>query len=422
MPEFKSPDNISGFALENFFRFDPTELIRRKQAERVSTAGTGNDRGLTTDLRSLERVIGFLHQGVRMLDAAERDLVAINDTLARMKTLADDAANIAATGEEREQFQRRFAAEREALDVLARGSSYDGIKLLDGSFDYRFQTGIGAGELNRTRITISSLRVAKLNAYEQGESNPVAIAAVDVRELDKTNRAAPDEDPLYKTDAQIATDNALDRAREILSEVRASKDRFATVIRHQEGTSRSIQLALERNVQVETERVQRELAGQEVGRIVQASLLRARDEVPRRTLTGLQVLDAVPGITRGSQSPAAQVALDIDAFIVANADLLQLIDKNDELRQEYFLDTARYAEPFTSRAELQGMITDYVTDRLGAGSKLDRGFLEKNTEVTNLLALDPRGLLELVAKDGNLQRLLSSNGALPEIVGKDVAA
>ena len=156
-------------------------------AERMST----QTRGLTVAARNA-------NDGISLAQTAEGALGKVGDMLQRMRDLAVQSSNATNSKSDREALQAELSQLRGEVDRVAKTTTFNGAKLLEGSFTGSvFQVGANAGD-NITVGALGDTRVDKLGNSVYGK-----LDGVDV-DLVKGNTAAG----LYGTGATASMTSA----------------------------------------------------------------------------------------------------------------------------------------------------------------------------------------------------------------------
>ena len=156
-------------------------------AERMST----QTRGLTVAARNA-------NDGISLAQTAEGALGKVGDMLQRMRDLAVQSSNATNSKSDREALQAELSQLRGEVDRVAKTTTFNGAKLLEGSFTGGvFQVGANAGD-NITVGALGDTRVDKLGNSVYGK-----LDGVDV-DLVKGNTAAG----LYGTGATASMTSA----------------------------------------------------------------------------------------------------------------------------------------------------------------------------------------------------------------------
>ena len=135
-------------------------------AERMNT----QTRGLTVAARNA-------NDGISLAQTAEGALGKVGDMLQRMRDLAVQSGNATNSKSDREALQAELTQLRGEVDRVAKTTTFNGSKLLEGSFTGGvFQVGANAGD-NITVGALSDVRADKLGTSVYGSG---AAAAADV--------------------------------------------------------------------------------------------------------------------------------------------------------------------------------------------------------------------------------------------------
>lgn len=111
---------------------------------------------MRVQIRSLDQARRNAENGKSMLRTAERALDATTDIVTRMKEIALEAATDTVSVHDREILQQELAQLAQAVDEIAYHTEFNGIRLLDGSFQKHLQ--------NVSQAAISDM---KINSYSQ---------------------------------------------------------------------------------------------------------------------------------------------------------------------------------------------------------------------------------------------------------------
>ena len=143
-------------------------------AERMNA----NTKGLAVAARNA-------NDGISLAQTAEGALGKVGDMLQRMRELAVQSSNATNSTSDREALQAEVSQLRSEIDRVAKTSSFNGAKLLDGAFSGGvFQVGANAGD----NITVGALAKATADALgtsKFGSSQSVTLKVADIADLDK---------------------------------------------------------------------------------------------------------------------------------------------------------------------------------------------------------------------------------------------
>ena len=155
--------NISAMAAQSSLR--KTALTQDTAMERLSTgirinnakddaAGLAISTRMTANIRGISAAIRNANDGISLTQTAEGSLSAIGDNLQRIRELAVQSANTGNNSSDRNALNAEATQLVAEIDRVANNSAFNGIKLLDGSFQNQ-SLQVGAGNDTNDRITIS---------------------------------------------------------------------------------------------------------------------------------------------------------------------------------------------------------------------------------------------------------------------------
>ena len=141
-----------------------TSLQRLSSGLRVNSAkddaaGLAIAERMSSQVRGLNVAARNANDGVSLAQTAEGALGKIGEMVQRVRELAVQSSNATNNATDRAALQAEVAQLKEEIDRVAGSASFNGTKLLDGSFtSARFQVGADAGE----SITVSAITDARL--------------------------------------------------------------------------------------------------------------------------------------------------------------------------------------------------------------------------------------------------------------------
>lgn len=134
----------------------------RINSAKDDAAGLAISERFTTQIRGINQAIRNSNDGVSLAQTAEGDLAQITNNLQRIRELAVQSANATNSSSDRAALQLEVTQLVSEIDRVASTSSFNGVKLLDGSFSSQlFQVGANAGE-TVSIDSITSSRTAEL--------------------------------------------------------------------------------------------------------------------------------------------------------------------------------------------------------------------------------------------------------------------
>jgi flagellin len=157
-----------------------TSLQRLSSGLRINSAkddaaGLAISERFTTQIRGNEQAARNANDGISLAQTAEGDLNTISNNLQRMRELAVQAANATNSDSDRKAIDGEVQSLIAEIDRVSQNSSFNGTKLLDGSFTAKnFQ--IGANNSSSDVIQISS--IASARASDLGSSGTSYAATV----------------------------------------------------------------------------------------------------------------------------------------------------------------------------------------------------------------------------------------------------
>ena len=140
-----------------------TALQRLSSGLRINSAkddaaGLAISERFTTQIRGLNQAARNANDGISLSQTAEGDLSQITNNLQRIRELSVQSANATNSSSDRAALQAEVAELVAEIDRVASTSSFNGVKLLNGSFASQvFQVGANAGET----VSISSITSAR---------------------------------------------------------------------------------------------------------------------------------------------------------------------------------------------------------------------------------------------------------------------
>ncbi|WKB54485.1 flagellin [Eleftheria terrae] len=157
----------------------------RVNSAKDDSAGLAIAERMSAQTRGLNVAARNANDGVSLAQTAEGALGKVGDMLQRMRELAVQSANSTNSEDDRLALQAEVTQLRDEIDRVAKNTSFNGKKLLDGSFSAQnFQVGSNAGE----SITIAAVTDASaegLSTVTYGDGGNASIDAASVTTLDE---------------------------------------------------------------------------------------------------------------------------------------------------------------------------------------------------------------------------------------------
>jgi flagellin len=148
----------------------------RVNSAKDDAAGLAIAERMNAQVKGLNVAARNANDGISLAQTAEGALGKVGDMLQRMRELAVQSANATNSADDREALQAEVGQLRDEIDRVAKGASFNGKKLLDGSFTAAaFQVGAGAGE----NITVGSLADTRASGLAKIDYAEETVAAID---------------------------------------------------------------------------------------------------------------------------------------------------------------------------------------------------------------------------------------------------
>ncbi|REH36750.1 flagellin [Paraperlucidibaca baekdonensis] len=133
----------------------------RINSAKDDSAGLAISERMTSQIRGLNVAVRNANDGISLAQTAEGALSEVGNNLQRMRELAVQASNGTNTQADRDALNTEFTALQSEIQRVGEQTSFNGTKLLDGSFSgVQFQVGANAGET----IGISSIANVQTSA------------------------------------------------------------------------------------------------------------------------------------------------------------------------------------------------------------------------------------------------------------------
>jgi flagellin len=142
----------------------------RINSAKDDAAGLSIAERMTAQIRGSNQAARNANDGISMAQTAEGDLQQITNNLQRIRELAVQAGNATNNASDRSALNNEANLLISEIDRVAKTSSFNGIKLLDGTFTAQdFQ--IGANGTANDRIAISSISSARTSSLGVGSGS-----------------------------------------------------------------------------------------------------------------------------------------------------------------------------------------------------------------------------------------------------------
>ena len=147
----------------------------RVNSAKDDAAGLAIAERMNTQIRGLNVAARNANDGISLAQTAEGALGKVGDMLQRMRELAVQSSNATNSVDDRKALQAEVSQLRDEIDRVAKQTSFNGAKLLDGSFSAAtFQVGANSGEA----ITVAALTDSSASGLSQVTYGEITTAGV----------------------------------------------------------------------------------------------------------------------------------------------------------------------------------------------------------------------------------------------------
>ena len=158
-----------------------TSLQRLSSGLRINSAkddaaGLAISERMSSQIRGNDQAARNANDGISLAQTAEGDLGQIGANLQRIRELAVQSANGSNSASDRASLNNEATSLIAEIDRVANSSSFNGLKLLDGSFTAQaFQ--VGANGTSNDRSSIDAISSAKANSLGVGSGSSYSTTA-----------------------------------------------------------------------------------------------------------------------------------------------------------------------------------------------------------------------------------------------------
>ncbi|MRT20686.1 flagellin [Comamonas sp. CAH-2] len=150
----------------------------RVNSAKDDAAGLAIAERMSTQVRGLAVASRNANDGISLAQTAEGALGKVGDMLQRMRELAVQSSNATNSKSDREALQAELSQLRDEVDRVAKTTTFNGQKLLDGQFSGGvFQVGANAGD-NITVGALANTKVDQLGQSTYGKGADITAATV----------------------------------------------------------------------------------------------------------------------------------------------------------------------------------------------------------------------------------------------------
>ena len=184
-------------------------------------AGLAISDRMDNQIRGMQQANRNVQQGNNLLQTAEGAMNEVGNILGRMRELAVQSASDTVSGDDRDSIDLEFEQLKSEIDRIAKGTSYNGMGLIDGSADgtdkITLQVGADNNAQDQLSFNLADFRV------DDGSSAISTFAGVQLTDgaSSPTNKNFQDLDLDTAATSQWAI-SALDQAIEAVNDQRAT--------------------------------------------------------------------------------------------------------------------------------------------------------------------------------------------------------
>ena len=158
-----------------------TSLQRLSSGLRINSAkddsaGLAISERMSAQITGMNQAVRNANDGISLAQTSEGDLAQITHNLQRIRELAVQSSNATNSASDRAAMQTEVTQLVAEIDRVATNSSFNSVKLLDGTFTAQtFQ--VGANSTANDRITVASITSARSSALGVGSGSSYSTTA-----------------------------------------------------------------------------------------------------------------------------------------------------------------------------------------------------------------------------------------------------
>jgi flagellin len=227
-----------------------TALQQLSSGLRINTAaddaaGYAIVQGMTSQINGLDQAARNANDGVSLAQTAQGALTEITNDLQSMRDLAVQSLNATNSSQDRADLNQQFSQLSADIDNVASTAAFNGVNLLDGSFQgATFQVGANVGQT----ITVSSVASAKTSALgtlytaASGAASTAAATAGDTANISFTVGTGANA-PTYTTATFTATGNQASDIKTAVAAINALSGQDGGIVATVDATTGGIDLS-----------------------------------------------------------------------------------------------------------------------------------------------------------------------------------
>jgi len=153
----------------------------RLNSAKDDSAGLAISNRMTAQIRGLNQAVRNTNDGISLAQTAEGALQETTNNLQRMRELAVQASNGTLSAADRTSLDAEYSELVSEIDRISDTTTFNGIKLLDGTFNADIQVGANAGE--NINITIGAADASTIMGTV-GDVTTVSAAQTEIDAID----------------------------------------------------------------------------------------------------------------------------------------------------------------------------------------------------------------------------------------------
>ncbi|MFT4241185.1 MAG: flagellin [Acidovorax sp.] len=195
----------------------------RVNSAKDDAAGLAIAERMNTQIKGLTVAARNANDGISLAQTAEGALGKVGDMLQRMRELAVQASNATNSTADREALQAEVKQLTDEIDRVAKQTTFNGAKILDGSFaGALFQVGANAGD-NITVGALTDSSAAGLSSIAYAEASDSAIDTTAITDyataIDAGTLTIEVDGTTYDLGALDAASSAVERLGDVVSAI-----------------------------------------------------------------------------------------------------------------------------------------------------------------------------------------------------------
>ena len=225
--------NTNTASLNTYRSYSASQAGMEQNIERLSSglrinkasddaAGLAISDRMDNQIRGMQQANRNVQQGNNLLQTAEGAMNEVGNILGRMRELAVQSASDTVSGDDRDSIDLEFEQLKSEIDRIAKGTSYNGMGLIDGSADGTAKITLQVGADNNAQDQLS-FNLEDFRVTTDGSTATTKFAGVQLTNGASTpaNKNFQDLDLDTAATSQWAI-SALDQAIEAVNDQRAT--------------------------------------------------------------------------------------------------------------------------------------------------------------------------------------------------------